>query len=390
MTTAIYAFSGDPITYGHIDIIKRASNIFTKVIIAIGENPDKEYTFTLEQREDMAKKSLKGVFNVEVTSFEGLLIDFAYEQNVSVIIKGVRNAEDFNYENVLDQVGKSQKLGIDTHILFANPKLAHISSSTVRAIFKHYGDIHEYVPFYVKQKMEKILHGQFIIGITGPIASGKSYMSELLEKNHGDRCGHGNCCGRLVHNIDLDKIAHQILGELEEPAYQKVREKIIKTFGKTVSSGKWINRKALGRIVFSDPDSLRKLNEIMIRPLLVRLKKEISNTNKTVILINGALLAEANMLYICNNNVISVSVDKDLQEQRLKERGLTPQQIEHRINTQWLSEKKNEIINKIITRDGYGKLFTFHNDRKTTDKNIKNFIETIFIKLYLPEESPCQ
>ncbi len=383
MTTAIYAFSGDPITYGHIDIIKRASNIFTKVIIAIGENPDKEYTFTLEQREDMAKKSLKGVSNVKVTSFEGLLIDFAYEQNVSVIIKGVRNAEDFNYENILHQVGKSQKLGIDTHILFANPKLAHISSSTVKAIFKHYGDIHEYVPFYVKQKMEKILHGQFIIGITGPIASGKSYISELLEKNHG------NCCGRLVHNIDLDKIVHQILGELKEPAYQKVRKKIIKTFGRTVSSGKWINRKALGRIVFSNPSSLRKLNEIMIRPLLVRLKKEISDTNRTVILINGALLAEANMLYICNNNVISVSVDGNLQEQRLKERGLTPQQIEHRINTQWLSEKKNEIINKIIAKDGHGELFILHNNRKTTDKNIKKFIEKIFTKLYLPEERSC-
>lgn len=74
----------------------------------------------------MAKQSLTHIPNVEVVSFSGLLVDYAYENGVSVIVKGVRNGEDFNYENILHQVGESQKLGIDTFILFAKPALGHV------------------------------------------------------------------------------------------------------------------------------------------------------------------------------------------------------------------------------------------------------------------------
>ena len=81
MTTAIYAFSGDPITYGHIDIIRRAAKIFTKVIVGIGENPDKSYTFSLPDRKEMARLSVERD-NIEVVSFEGMLVDYAYEQNI--------------------------------------------------------------------------------------------------------------------------------------------------------------------------------------------------------------------------------------------------------------------------------------------------------------------
>jgi pantetheine-phosphate adenylyltransferase len=127
---AIYAFSGDPITFGHIDIIERAAKVFTKVLVCIGSNPDKKYMFTLEQRLQMAQDALSSIKNVDVKSFSGLLVDFAFEQNISVIIKGVRNTTDFEYENTLHAVGESQKLGIETFILFAKPQLAHVSSRT--------------------------------------------------------------------------------------------------------------------------------------------------------------------------------------------------------------------------------------------------------------------
>ena len=88
MRKAIYAFSGDPITYGHVDIIKRTADCFDEVLVGIGSNPDKKYMFTLEERTELAKKALRKVNNAYVRSFQGLLVDYAYEQNVSTIVKG--------------------------------------------------------------------------------------------------------------------------------------------------------------------------------------------------------------------------------------------------------------------------------------------------------------
>ena len=176
MKTAIYAFSGDPITYGHINIVIRASEVFDKIIVAIGNNPNKTCTFSLEERLEMTKECFKNNKDITVMSFSNLLVDFAYEQGADVIVRGVRNAKDFDYESIIYQVGQSQKVGIDTHILFADPELTHVSSSSVKAIAKHNGDISEYIPLHVKQAIEEKMLGQYIIGVTGEAGSGKSYL----------------------------------------------------------------------------------------------------------------------------------------------------------------------------------------------------------------------
>ena len=123
MKTAIFAASCDPVTYGHIDIIDRACNTFDKVIVAIGVNPSKKYTFSVEERIKFIKKSVKRPFKVEVMSFTGLLADFAYQQNVKTIIKGVRSNQDFDYERLLHEVSVTQQAGIDTHILIADQNM---------------------------------------------------------------------------------------------------------------------------------------------------------------------------------------------------------------------------------------------------------------------------
>ena len=178
MKRAIYAFSGDPITYGHIDIIKRALKGFDEIVVAIGVNPDKKYMFSLDERKEMAEKSLAGIPSTKVVSFEGLLVDYAYENDIPVIIKGIRDQVDTDYEKIIHQVGESQELDIETYILFARPELSHISSSTVKAIQKEHGRIEKYVPLYVKQCLEAKMSGQYIVGITGEIGAGKSYVSE--------------------------------------------------------------------------------------------------------------------------------------------------------------------------------------------------------------------
>ena len=376
MQKALYAFSGDPITFGHIDIIKRASRAFDKVIVGIGVNPDKQYTFTLEERTDMARHVLTGLLNVEVTPFQGLLVDFAYENGAQIIVKGVRNSADFNYETILHQMGESQKLGIDTHILIARPELAHISSSSVKAMQKEHGLIHEFVPLYVKQCLEKKLSGQYIISVTGEIGSGKSYISrKLIELGAKE--------GIEVHNIELDHIGHRITNALMEPQYIHIRNEIIKLFGKDVAmTDGFINRKVLGDIVFNDQEALDKLNDIMAQPISVRLRREIYG-KKGLILINAALIAESDMSYLSNNNVILVSTDKEQQRKRLLERGLEASQIERRLETQYPFQEKQKILEDIIKRDNQGKVWTVDNiegSDSSVKKLMKEILEYLTIK----------
>jgi pantetheine-phosphate adenylyltransferase len=374
MRKSMYAFSGDPITYGHIDIVERVAGIFDKVIVGIGANPDKKYTFSLEERTDMAKRSLAKFSNVRVVSFKGLLVDYAYENRVSVIVKGVRNAADVEYEKILHQVGDSQKLGIDTHMLFARTGLDHISSSAAKALQKEQGLIHEYVPLYVKQKLEAKISGQYILGVTGEIGSGKSYISKKIEEL-------GRNKGINVYNIELDTIGHQILGELTEPKYHEVRQKIADVFGKEVRlpDGK-INRKALGEIVFNDSEKLIKLDEIMYTPLLLRLRRELYG-KKGLILFNAALIAEAGLAYLCNNNVLLLKVNKQSQERRLKERNLSSEQIERRLASQYNFEQKKAKLEEAIEKDKQGKVWVVDNSDESDEAGIKNAFEEIVREL---------
>ncbi len=374
MNKAIYVFSGDPITYGHIDIIKRAANNFDEVIVGIGSNPDKKYMFTLEERTLMAERSLESIKNVHVKAFTGLLVDFAYEQDVSVIVKGVRNSEDFAYENILHQLGESQKLGIDTFILFARPELAHISSSAVKSLQKENGFIQGYVPLYVKQALEAKMAKQYIIGVTGEIGAGKSYLSSGFLPI-------GQKLGIETHHIDLDYIGHQILEELTEPKYLKIREQLVECFGKEVQDPDgMINRKKLGQVVFNDASALSKLNSVMRNPILVRLKRELYGKSGLIIL-NAALLIETGTIQLCNNNVILLQCSKQTLEERLLKRGLTKAQIHRRLDSQYSFLEKKKIIESAINNDNHGRLWIVNNNGEMNDKLLTSTFKSVVKEL---------
>jgi len=350
MSHAIYAFSGDPITHGHIDIIKRASKIFDHLTIAIGNNRKKEYLFSLEERTNLAKKSLEKFTNVTVTSFRGLLVDYAYENNIGIIIKGMRSYKDFNYEKNLHLAGESQKLNIETVIFFTKPELAHVSSSMVKMIQRDHGLTHEYVPFVVKQALERKISNQTIIGVTGEIGCGKTYLCEQLT-------AHANKKNIEIHNVDLDIIAHRILDELTEPKYLQIRNTIIEEFGSGITSkdGK-IDRKKLGEIVFNDKSKLTKLNDIMSTPIMVRFGRALAN-KKGIILLNAALLVETNISHLSNNNMIVVNCNKESQMSRLKDRDLSQDQIKRRLENQYSAEEKINSLKETIKNDNWGKIW---------------------------------
>jgi pantetheine-phosphate adenylyltransferase len=371
MKSAIYAFSGDPITFGHIDIIKRAAAVFDRLVVAIGVNPTKKYLFSQEERTEMAKRSLFNLKNVEVKFFNGMLVDFAYENNIDVIVKGVRSGQDFEYEQSLHSLGESQKLGIDTFILFAKPSLAHISSGAVKEIQESQGLIQDYVPSYVKQCVEAKLSGQYIIGLTGEIGSGKSYVGQKLVELARN-------LNLNAHNIELDHLAWQIQSDLKEEKYELVRKQIVDTFGvEVVKVDGSINRKTLGEIVFADQQKLSKLNEIMETPILVRLRRELKN-KKGLIILNAALLAEAKMSQLSNYNTILLSVDEKVQNKRLSDRKLSQEQIKRRLNSQYDFISKKKYLEAEIKQNQQGKLWILDNNNASDSEITKLLQDLLF------------
>lgn len=146
MKTALYAGSFDPFTNGHLDILKKASRIFDKVIIAVGYNSEKTSFLPVEKRIGLIRKSITGLDNVSVDSYEGLTVEYARENGVNILVRGVRNTSDFEYELQISDTNSMLAPEIETVLLTPNPENAFISSTIVREIYANGGDISKFVP----------------------------------------------------------------------------------------------------------------------------------------------------------------------------------------------------------------------------------------------------
>lgn len=154
MKTAIYPGSFDPVTYGHIDIIKRAAGLFDKIIVAVLDNPSKSPLFSVDERVTMLKEVTAEISNVEVDSFSGLLIDYAKQKNVDVAIRGLRAVTDFDYELHMAQTNALISEGrLETVFLTTDLAYSFLCSSTVREIASFNGDVSQCVPECVRDAM---------------------------------------------------------------------------------------------------------------------------------------------------------------------------------------------------------------------------------------------
>jgi len=156
MKIAIYPGSFDPITYGHLDILKNAAGIFDKVIIAVAHNGAKNGFLTVEERVELIKKSIDGMPNVEVDSFKGLTIEYAKKHGANVLIRGLRAVSDFEFEMQLSQTNSALCEDIKTVFLTTKPEYNFISSSTIKEILSNGGDISKFVPKAVNEYLLKI------------------------------------------------------------------------------------------------------------------------------------------------------------------------------------------------------------------------------------------
>ena len=156
MTKAIYPGSFDPITNGHIDIIKRASKIFDILIIAVSQNPNKKSFLTQEAKIETISKAISEFNNIEIKTFDSLLVDFASSNNAKIIIRGLRAVSDFEYEFQLSGMNRHLNDSIETIFLTPSEEYSNISSSLIKEIYSHGGDISTFVPLSVLEHLESL------------------------------------------------------------------------------------------------------------------------------------------------------------------------------------------------------------------------------------------
>lgn len=152
---AVYAGTFDPITFGHIDLVERASRIFDQVIIAIAASPNKKPLFSLEERVELSKAALKHHQNIMVSGFDTLLLEFAKQHGANVILRGLRAVADFDYEFQLAGMNRAMNPDIESMFLMPAEKYTYISASFVREIASLGGDVSGFVPKHVVEALKQ-------------------------------------------------------------------------------------------------------------------------------------------------------------------------------------------------------------------------------------------
>lgn len=155
MSTALYPGTFDPITFGHIDIAIRASRIFSRVIAVVAQNPGKNPLFSVEERLAMVREVLKDVPRIEVISHGGLIVDCVKEQQATVIIRGLRALTDFEYEFQMAYTNRKLFDAAETVFLMPSARYTYLNSTMVKQIARFGGDIGNFVPLYVHDKLQE-------------------------------------------------------------------------------------------------------------------------------------------------------------------------------------------------------------------------------------------
>ncbi len=158
MKTALYPGTFDPVTYGHIDIIKRASGIFDRVIIAVAHHSSgKSPLFSIQERVEMLRQATKNIRNVTIEDFEGLVVRFAKKKGATAMIRGIRMLSDFEYEFQMALTNRKLEDNIETIFLMPHVSYSYLSSNLLKEVAALDGDIRSYAPAYVAKAIKKKL-----------------------------------------------------------------------------------------------------------------------------------------------------------------------------------------------------------------------------------------
>ena len=159
MTKAVFPGSFDPPTFGHLNVIERASSLFNEIDVVVAVNPEKKYLFSAEERVEMLSELTEKFSNIHIHTWNSLIVDYAVKNNANVLLRGIRNATDFAYEFDLSLINHSLNSKIDTVFIPCEQKYVTIKSSSIKELARFGGDISQMVPDLVAEKLREKFSG---------------------------------------------------------------------------------------------------------------------------------------------------------------------------------------------------------------------------------------
>lgn len=337
----IAAFPGsfDPFHNGHLSIIKSFLEIHPSffLYIIIGVNPEKQnsYTFSPEERIFLIENSIPEKYRerVKIVPYSSIIADYLYEQNIQMFVKGIRNIKDLELESWTAAVNSFFSGNPKTIIIQqTDPLLASISSTNLKDLTKWGLNAKYFAPALVRESLQLRLRGQFLIGITGGMGTGKTTISkkvqELSERDNSSSA-------IKIQHISLDDLGKQIYSADPTPRFFEIRKEVAKKFGQhLMRKDTSIDTYSLGSIVFSSHNKLEELTSIVLEPILYLLRKKLEESGKGVFLVEGASLIEQKITFLFNENIVMVRTDEAIQEKRLIEKKFSQNQIKRRLKFQ--------------------------------------------------------
>ena len=380
---ALVPLTGDGLTKGHLDIIRRASveSVKTKVLIAINSSKAGKEVFTQEERVAIARRAVKdeGIADVEVLSSEGLTADFFLREGCDRIFRGYRNDADLNYERLMASANAEilmRSVEDSTVLLEADPKFSGISSSRIKEMVGLHQDVDRFVPLFQQQMLQERMVGQFKIGVTGRIGVGKSFVAAALVKQ-------ARTAGLSAMHLNIDELLRSLYEEVGDGA-QRVRDTISAKFGAAClyDSGRKVHRANLSRRITAEGEegsAARMFLEELTKPHIGRLYRTALTGFKGLVVLEWSQIAEQGMSNWVNGNVIVV--DSPDRERFITERQIEPERLAVFDQIQYPTEKKCEILERAAVLNHHGKVLLHQNiarpDPDVFKSDIKRLLERV-------------
>ncbi|MDP3771726.1 MAG: dephospho-CoA kinase, partial [bacterium] len=351
-----------------LDIITHASARCDEVIVFIGNSDDKlgRYCFTLPERVAMAEQAIRAakLANVRVLGSSGLLADVYLREGCDVIFRGVRTPADRSGDEAQMALHDVILPGLSRHVEYvaAKPERTLVSSTMVKAFVAHDLDVSRYVPVHVKQALEERILRRCLIGITGPIAVGKSHVTTRIAEHVQ---GYDDF---PVTVMDLDKLQRDLYTE-DSPGAQLVRDDLARLLGQDIltDGGRTVDRQRIADRIFSPacPADTRAAAHAIVAPHVERKFREAIRGTRGLVLIEWAQLLEMGCSRLVNNHVILVESPE--RATFAKRRGISDTRLAELREFQWSDERKRHALDTRIAADQYGRVYRFENRRGVPD-----------------------
>lgn len=373
----LLALSADPITIGHIDLVRKAAKRCNDLIVLIANNDQKmgKYLFPLETRVAMCERALEeaNIRNARVIGSSGLLVDVYLREGCDVIIRGIRNATDYTYEQ--EQMALHAlilpELTDRIEYIQANKDLVHISSTMVKAFASHHLDITDFIPLFVKQMVEEQMLGQYKIAVTGSIAVGKSFVASELTNVLREQ-------NTEAHHINLDQLIRELYAENTAGA-QNVRDRLAELLGNDVLTENRtnVNREKLAEKMFAKTTTTKVREEVhtLTAPHVERKYREALHGKRGLIVFEWAQLAEMHMGHYTNNNVIVV--DSPDKEAFANKRGINKERLEELSVLQKSASQKLRMLQSEVDRADHGQLLLYTNRLRDSKEAARKDLEKL-------------